>query len=481
MTFEKLLNGIDDVVWGLPTIILILATGLLLTIRTRGLQFRKLGLGLKSIFSKGEGSGSGEISSFGALCTALSATIGTGNIVGVATAISAGGPGALFWMWIAALLGIATKFAECMLAVKYRTVKEDGTILGGPFYTIEKGLKERTGRNFKWLAVLFAVFGVMAGLLGIGTMTQINGITTAVNNAFDPSNEHILFSLFGHSYSYATVIAGLIVTLCAALVIIGGLQRISKVAQIIVPFMALLYVFLGVSVLVMNATRIPAAFGVIFQSAFGFRAAAGGATGFVIKQMTDSMQKGVARGIFSNEAGLGSAAIAASSAKVEEPVAQGLISMTGTFIDTIIICTMTGLAIVIAFFTGTGAEIGELKGVAITSKAFSYVLGGDGHSVQFLLMLCLIFFAFTTILGWDYYSERCLEYLTNGKMKLVMIYRILYIIAVFIGPYMTIQAVWTIADITNGLMAIPNCISLIILSGVIARETNGYFNKHPEL
>lgn len=477
MTFDAILDKIDGVVWGIPTILLILCTGLILTIRLKGMQFTKLGRGLKSIFRENDGH-HGEVSSFGALCTALSATIGTGNIVGVATAIAAGGPGALFWMWIAALLGIATKYTECMLSVKFREVKEDGHIVGGPFYTIEKGM----GPKWKWLAVLFAVFGVLAGLLGIGTMTQINGITSAVNNAFDPNNQNIAFKLFGTDYTWATVIAGALVTLFAALVIIGGLKRISKVAQVVVPFMAVVYVFLGLSVLIMNATHIPQAFAIIFKNAFGWQAAAGGAAGWVFKQVTDSMQKGIARGIFSNEAGLGSAAIAASSAQVHEPVAQGLVSMTGTFIDTIVICTMTGLAIVIAFFTGSDAAgIGELKGVAITAAAFNKVLGGDGHSVQFLLMLCLIFFAFTTILGWDYYSERCLEYLTKGNMKLVLIYRVLYIVAVFIGPYMTISAVWTIADITNGLMAIPNCISLIALSGVAATTTKDFFTRYPTL
>jgi len=473
-TFDSILNTLDDIVWGLPTIILILATGLLLTIRLRGMQFTKLGLALKSIFKKSD-STNGEVSSFGALCTALSATIGTGNIVGVATAIAAGGPGALFWMWLAALLGIATKYTECMLAVHFRERKEDGHILGGPFYTIEKGM----GPKWKWLAVLFAVFGVLTGLLGIGTITQINGITTAVNNAFDPTNAHIAFSIGANSYSWAVVIAGLLVTLAVALVVIGGLKRISKVAGVVVPFMAIVYVFLGLSVLLMNATAIPTALVVIFKSAFGFKAVAGGAAGFVLAQMIGAMQKGVARGIFSNEAGLGSAPIAASSAKVEEPVAQGLVSMTGTFIDTIIICTMTGLAIVIAFFTGDSEGIPEaFKGVAITSNAFSKVLGGDGHSVQFLLMICLVFFAFTTILGWDYYSERCLEYLTKGKMGLVKGYRLLYILAVFIGPYLTVSEVWTIADITNGLMAIPNCISLIVLSGLTAKMTNDYFKKN---
>lgn len=478
--FDTILNKIDDIVWGIPTIVLILATGLLLTIRLRGIQFRKLGLGFKTMFAKSDGKG--EVTSFQALCTALSATIGTGNIVGVATAIAGGGPGALFWMWMAALVGTATKYAECMLAVKYREHAEDGHVLGGPFYTIEKGMKERTGHNWKWLAVIFAIFGVCVGLFGIGTFTQINGITSAVSNAFDPSSEHIAFSLFGNDYTWAVVIAGLLVTLSVALVIIGGLKRISKVAEKIVPAMAIVYVFLGLSVLIMNATLIPAAFAVIVKNAFGWQAVAGGAIGWTLKQITDSMQKGVARGIFSNEAGLGSAPIAAAAAQTEEPVSQGIVSMLGTFIDTIIICSMTGLAIVIAFYTGDNpAGAGDLKGIALSSAAFSKVLGGDGKSVQFLLMICLVFFAFTTILGWDYYSEKCLEYLTKGNMTVVKIFRWVYIIAVFIGPYFTISQVWTIADITNGLMAIPNCISLIVLSGVAARETKAYFDKKPKL
>ena len=469
MTFNDILVKIDDVVWGIPTIILILATGLLLTIRCRGIQFTKLGRAFKQIFKKN--AGEGELSGFSALCTALSATIGTGNIVGVATAIVAGGPGALFWMWFAAILGTATKYAECMLAIKYREVKEDGTVLGGPFYTIEKGM----GKKWKWLAVLFAVFGVAAGLLGIGTMTQINGITSAVNMAV---KSDVAFNLFGNDYTWATVIGGAIVTICAALVIIGGLKRISKVAEKIVPTMAVIYIFLGISVLIMNATKIPAAFSLIFKSAFGWQAAAGGVAGFVLKQVLDSMQKGIARGIFSNEAGLGSAPIAAAPVQTKEPVEQGLVNMTGTVIDTLIVCTMTGLAIVIAFcnpeFVSDGAT-----GVQLTSKALSFNLGGDGVSVQFLLMLCLAFFAFTTILGWDYYSEKCLEYITNGKMKFVMVYRFLYIVMIAIGPYFTVDAVFTIADITNGLMAIPNCISLIVLSGVVAKETKSYFDRNP--
>ena len=475
--FDTILTKIDDIVWGTPTILLILVTGIILTIRLKGIQFTKLTLGFKSLFKKSE-TGKGEVSPFAALCTALSATIGTGNIVGVATAIAAGGPGALFWMWFAALLGTATKYTECMLAVKYREHAEDGHVLGGPFYTIEKGM----GPKWKWLAVIFAIFGVCVGLFGIGTFTQINGITSAVKNAFDPSGKNIAFNLFGNDYTWAVVISGLLITLAVALVIIGGLKRISKVAEKIVPAMAIIYVFLGLSILIMNATKIPAAFSAIFKSAFGWKAALGGAAGWTFKQVTDSMQKGVARGIFSNEAGLGSAPIAASAAQVEEPVQQGIVSMLGTFIDTIIICTMTGLAIVIAFYTGEGANPEHgLKGIELTSAAFSKVLGGDGKSVQFLLMICLVFFAFTTILGWDYYSEKCLEYLTKGNMTAVKVFRWIYIAAVFIGPYFTISQVWTIADITNGLMAIPNCISLIVLSGVAAKTTEEYFTKYKTL
>ena len=494
MTFTSIIDSIDGIVWGIPTIVLILATGLIMTISARGIQFTKFGRAFRSIFKENEGKG--ELSGFAALCTALSATIGTGNIVGVATAIVAGGPGALFWMWIAAILGTATKYAECMLAIKYREVSPDGHVLGGPFYTIEKGM----GPKWKWLAVLFAVFGALAGIMGIGTMTQINGITSAVNNAFDSNSAHIAFTLFGNDYTWATVISGIVVTICytwatvisgavvticTALVVIGGIKRISKVAEKVVPAMAVIYVFLGLSILIMNAMKIPGAFALIFKSAFGWKAVGAGAMGFVFKQITDSMQKGIARGIFSNEAGLGSAPIAASAVQTNEPVEQGLVNMTGTIIDTLIICTMTGLAIVIAFYGDIIGGVAEwnagAQGAVLTATAFSKVLGGDGHSVQFLLMLCLAFFAFTTILGWDYYSEKCLEYLTKGNMGPVKAYRWLYIIAVAIGPYFTVNAVFTIADIFNGLMAIPNCIALIALSGVVAKETKAYFDKYPTL
>ena len=465
-TINNILVAIDDFVWGVPLIVLILATGIFLTIRLKGLQFTKLGLAFKYMF-KNESSGKdGEVSSFAALCTALSATIGTGNIVGVATAVVAGGAGALFWMWIAALVGIATKYAECLLAVKYRTVAEDGHIVGGPFYYIEKGM----GEKWKWLAKIFAFFGVGVGLLGIGTFTQINGITSAVNNFFDPNNSWTV-SLFGRDYSWTVIIAGLLLTVCVALVIIGGLKRISNVAQVIVPFMAVLYIVSALIIIVTHITAVPATIVEIVQSAFGLRAMAGGALGAMIV----AMQKGIARGIFSNEAGLGSAPIAACAATVEEPAKQGLISMLGTFIDTIIICTMTGLSIVLTGSHTYAVENG-LEGVAVTTRAFQEGLPFPNQLSAFILMICLVFFAFTTILGWDYYSERCLEYLFKGNLKVVKGYRWLYILAVFIGPFMTVSAVWTIADIFNGLMAIPNLIALVALSGVVVAETKKYLD-----
>lgn len=464
---NNVLKSVDDFVWGIPLIVLILAVGIFMTVRLRGVQITKLPLAIKNLIANEKSGEHGEVSSFGALCTALSATIGTGNIVGVATALVAGGPGALFWMWIAALVGTATKYAECLLAVKYREVAEDGHIVGGPFYYIEKGM----GHRWKWLGKLFAFFGVGVGLFGIGTFTQINGITGAVNNFFDPNNSWTV-DLFGRTYSWTVLLAGIILTICVALVLIGGLKRISKVAEVVVPFMALTYVVVALLILLCNVTKIPAAIVTIVQSAFGLRAAAGGAIGAMIV----AMQKGIARGIFSNEAGLGSAPIAAAAAHTDEPAKQGLVSMLGTFIDTIVICTMTGLAIVI---TGTW-NIG-LEGVAVTTKAFQEGLPFPPQVASFILMLCLVFFAFTTILGWDYYSERCLEYLVKGNQKVVKAYRWLYIIAVFIGPYMTVSAVWTIADIFNGLMALPNLIAITALSGVVVSETKGYLDRRKNL
>lgn len=469
MGFEEILTKIDDFVWGVPLIVLILATGVYLTIRVRGVQVRHLGKALKYMVKNEEG-GEGEVSSFGALCTALSATIGTGNIVGVATAIAAGGPGALFWMLVAAFFGMATKFAEGYLAVRFRKLDADGHALGGPFYYIERGM----GPKWKWLAVLFAVFGACAGLLGIGTFTQINGITSAITNFFDPDQTSKTFTIFGVQTNMLLVGASIVLTICVGLVVIGGLKRIAKVTEVVVPFMAVLYVLFALILLVCNVTKIPAAVAEIVTGAFNPSAVTGGAVG----TMLIAMQKGIARGIFSNEAGLGSAPIAAAAAKTKDFTRQGLVTMTGTFIDTIVICTMTGLSIVIG--GSWKPELG-LEGVQITTHAFQSGLPFPPTVSAFVLMICLVFFAFTTILGWDFYGERCVEYLCNGRQNLVKIYRYLFVLAIFIGPFMTVSAVWTIADIFNGLMALPNLVALLVLGGLIGKETKEYFDKQRKL
>ena len=463
-TLTAVLERIDSLVWGIPLMVLILAGGILLTARMKVLQLRKLPLALKWMI-KNEEDGEGEVTSFGALCTALSATIGTGNIVGVATAVCAGGPGALFWMIVAAFFGMATKYAEGLLAIKYRVVDENGPSLGGPFYYIERGM----GKQWKWLAKLFAIFGVLVGLLGIGTITQVNGIANAVRGFFDPDNTHMVSIPYIGDYSIFVVGASIVVAIFVALVLIGGIKRISSVAQVIVPFMAIAYVAFCLILIACNIRSVPGSFVIIVQGAFNPRAVTGG----VVGTMFVAMQKGVSRGIFSNEAGLGSAPIAAAAAQTKEPVRQGLVSMTGTFIDTIVICTMTGLAIVM-----TGAwQVEGLEGVQVTNYAFANGLPFPEQISSGVLMLCLAFFAFTTILGWDYYSERCLEYLVGGQTKAITIYRWVYIFVVFIGPYLTVSAVWTIADIVNGLMAIPNMIAIFALNGVVVKETKDFFTR----
>lgn len=466
-SINQVLTTIDDFVWGVPLMVLIIAGGILLTVRLGLLQIRKLPLALKWMI-KNEEEGEGEISSFAALCTALSATIGTGNIVGVATAVCAGGPGALFWMIVAAFFGMATKYSEGLLAVKYRVVSEDGHSLGGPFYYIEQGM----GKKWKWLAKIFAFFGVCVGLFGIGTFSQVNGISSAVNGFFDADNSHCVKIIpFLGEYSWSVVIASLVLAVCVALVLIGGVKRIASVSQVVVPFMAVLYVlFVGVLVIT-NITKVPAAFKIIVEAAFSPKAVTGGLVG----SMLVAMQKGVARGIFSNEAGLGSAPIAAAAAQTKEPVRQGLVTMTGTFVDTVCICTLTGLTIM----TSGAYEYSQangLEGVEVTAAAFGNGLPWAYSAGTFVLMTALAFFAFTTILGWDYYAERSLEYLTDN-MKAVMVYRWIYILAVLIGPFLTVSAVWTIANILNAFMAIPNLIALLALNGVIVAETRSYFNR----
>ena len=472
-SFTKAVDKVDDVVWGKPLIFSILIVGILLTCVLRLVHVFNLKRALRYMFHNEE-DGTGEVSSFGALCTALSATIGTGNIVGVATAIGTGGPGALFWMEVAAFFGMATKYAEGLLAVKFREVDEDGKVLGGPFYYIEKGL----GKNWKWLAILFAIFGTLCGIMGIGTITQIHGISSATLRFFDPNfnpaDAATGVAIFGTTYSWATVISGLIVTICAGLVLIGGLKRIANVSTVIVPFMAIFYVLICGFILLGNISKLTAAFELIVRAAFNPKAFTGGMVGtFFI-----ALQKGVARGIFSNEAGLGSAPIAAAAAKTNEPVRQGLVCMTGTFIDTIVICTMTGLAIVV---TGAWEPRLGLKGVDITIEAFRQGLGFLPNADlvgPLFLSVALAFVAFTTILGWDYYSEKCLEYLVGTKRRgIVLAYRLLYVLVVFVGPYLTVSVVWGIADTFNGLMAFPNLVALVLLSPTVARLTRDYFRR----
>lgn len=467
MSINDIIDKVDSWVWGWVLIILILAAGIWLTVRTGFVQVKHLGKALKFMV-KNEESGDGEVTSFGALCTALSATIGTGNIVGVATAICLGGRGALFWMIVAAFFGMATKYSEGFLAIKYREKKDEGHFLGGPFYYIEKGM----GKKWKWLAKLFAFFGVLVGLFGIGTFTQINGITSAVNSFFDPDASHIAFSLGANNYTWATVISGIVITVFVGLVIIGGIKRIAKVSEVIVPFMAITYVLVVLIIVFTNIKAIPSAIKSIFDYAFSLKAVTGAGVGITLKI---AMQKGIGRGIFSNEAGLGSAPIAAAAAKTNDAVRQGLVTMTGTFIDTIVICTLTGLSIVLTDADKAFVE-GSVEGVNITTIAWQRGLPWSESISAFILMMCLAFFAFTTILGWDYYSERCLEYLA-GSPKPVKAYRYIYILAVASGPYMTVSAVWNIADICNGLMAFPNLIALFVLSGVVSKETKAYFAK----
>ncbi len=440
--FMKLLNDIDSFIWGLPMIVLLMGTGLLLTIRLNLLQITRLPRALKLILTA-ENAGEGDVSSFKSLCTALAATIGTGNIVGVATAVTAGGPGAIFWMWVAAFLGIATKYAEGLLAIKYRVTDANGQVSGGPMRYIELGLGDR----FKPLAVMFALFGACAGIMGIGTTTQANAIISACEGAF-----HI-----------PRTFCAAVLALLVAVVILGGLKSIATVASSIVPFMSVLYFVFGVGILVSKFDMVPAAFTLIIDSAFTGHSILGGFAGATFAA---AIRNGVARGIFSNEAGLGSAPIASAAAKTEWPAEQGLISMTGTFIDTIIICSITGLSLIV-----TGAWTGEAKGALMTQNAFAAVYPESG---AYILTLCLVLFAFTTILGWAYYGERCMSYLCG--VRLTTPYRLAYVAVVAAGPFLPLDVVWLVADITNGLMAFPNLVALCGLSGVVACETKRYFD-----
>ena len=443
MTIESILSAIDSFIWGAPLLILLSGTGLYLTLRLGFIQIRYLPRALGYLFKKDKG-GKGDVSSFAALCTALAATIGTGNIVGVATAVQAGGPGAIFWMWLVALLGMATKYAECLLAVKYRVRDKNGFMAGGPMYYIERGL------GIKWLAKLFALFGVMVAFFGIGTFPQVNAITHAMQDTFN----------------IPVLVTAIIVTLLVGLIILGGVKRIATASSVIVPFMAILYVTTSLVIILLNIEKVPDAILLIIDSAFNPQAALGGAVGLTVMK---AIQSGVARGIFSNESGLGSAPIAAAAAQTREPVRQGLISMTGTFLDTIIVCTMTGIVLVL-----TGAwNNPELAGATVTNYAFSQGLGVSIGAT--IVTVGLLFFAFTTILGWCYYGERCFVYLVG--IRAIKIYRLTYIILVGLGAFLHLILIWIIADIVNGLMAFPNLIALIGLRKVVIEETKDYFQR----
>ena len=451
MQLKDLLQNASDFIWGPPLLILLVGTGVYLTLRLKLLQIFKLPLALKYVFGKDEEENDegaeGDVSSFGALCTALSATIGTGNIVGVATAVKAGGPGALFWMWIAAFFGMATKYAEGVLAIKYREVDENGNMAGGPMYYIQNGL------GLKWLAKIFAVLGIGVAFFGIGTFGQVKSISDAASITF----------------KVPLILTAIIVTVLVALVTLGGIKRISRVSEKVVPFMAGIYILGAVLVLICNYSSIPGAVSIIIRSAFNPQAALGGAAGITVQI---ALQRGVGRGVFSNEAGLGSAPIAAAAAKTKSPVRQGLISMTGTFFDTIVICTMTGLAIVL-----TGAYSSPLEGAALTTAAFE---AGLPFAVigKYIVNIGLIFFAFTTILGWNYYGERCAEYLLG--VKSILPYRMIFIALVAVGPFLSLDLIFIIADIVNGMMAFPNLIGLIGLRKVVIKETEDYFQQLKE-
>ncbi|WP_068713681.1 alanine/glycine:cation symporter family protein [Vibrio tritonius] len=444
---QHILQTIDHFVWGPPLLILLVGTGIYFTFRLGMIQFRHLPTALKMVFSKeksSHGSQEGDVSPFAALCTALSATIGTGNIVGVATAIKLGGPGALFWMWLAALFGMATKYAECLLAVKYRKVDDKGQIVGGPMYFLKDGVGSAL------LAKLFAVFAIGVAFFGIGTFAQVNAIVDATNISFGISKE----------------VTAVILTILVAVVTIGGIKSISNVASKVVPAMALFYFVACLSIIVSNADQLVNAVQLVLTSAFTTTSATGGFLGASIML---AIQSGIARGVFSNESGLGSAPMAAAAAKTNSCVRQGLISMTGTFFDTIIICTLTGLALIL-----TGAWQSDYAGASMTTYAFAAGLNAQQVGPM-LVSVGLMFFAFTTILGWNYYGERCVVFLMGTKA--VLPYKVIFICLIASGAFLQLDLIWIIADIVNGLMAIPNLIGLILLRHVVAEETRIYFSQ----
>ncbi|HEP1800907.1 TPA: sodium:alanine symporter family protein [Streptococcus suis] len=440
----ELMQNINNFVWGPPLLLLLVGTGVYLTLRLGVFQIGKLPTAFRLIFSSDQ-SGQGDVSSFAALCTALAATVGTGNIVGVATAITTGGPGALFWMWVAAFFGMATKYAEGFLAIKYRTKDANGQVAGGPMHYITLGM----GKKWKPLAVFFAISGVLVALLGIGTFSQVNSITASLETSF----------------GLAPQLVSIVTAISIAFFIFGGIEKISDVSTKVVPFMAILYILASITVLAVHWNQLLPTLALVFKSAFTPAAAMGGFVGATVKE---AIQRGIARGVFSNESGLGSAPIAAAAAKSDNPVEQGLISMTGTFIDTLIICSLTGLSILVT----DQWSVEGLAGAPLTQAAFATVFGNTG---SIALTISLVLFAFTTILGWSYYGERCIEFLFGTKS--ILPYRLVFVTMVALGGFLKLDLIWTIADIVNGLMALPNLIALLALSPVIIKETRQYFAK----
>lgn len=459
---SEILTKVDDFVWGPVMLVLLVGTGIFLTFQLGFRTWRNLGYAIKSTLSKEARSkdrGEGDVSPFSALTTALAATIGTGNIVGVATAMVAGGPGALVWMWISAAFGLTSKFSECMLAIKYREVNESGEMSGGPMYTMKKAFKnKKVGATLGWL---FAFFAVIASF-GIGNLTQANSISESVKSTFHVS----------------PVITGIIITVLALLIIVGGIKKISKVSSIVVPFMAIFYIIAGIIVIIGNIQNLPAGVAMIFKMAFSTEAVGGGLCGTITASMMNAMHYGVARGVFSNEAGMGSAAITAAAATTDHPVRQGYINMTGTFWDTIVVCTITGLCIASSgvlgttdpsFVTASNPE-GFVTGASLTILAFKSVLGEAGG---ILVTIGIVLFAFSTILGWEYHGEKAFEYILKTP-KYNMIYRIIFSLIAYVGATTTLEIVWSFSDIANALMAIPNLICLLALSGEIAKDVKDF-------
>jgi len=443
---NTLVNQLNGVVWGPPMLVLILGTGLFLMLRLKFMPLSKIGAGFRLMWQgrkKGDEE-SGEISPFQALMTCLAATVGTGNIAGVATAIFLGGPGALFWMWCTALVGMATKYCEVVLAVHYREKDERGEHVGGPMYAIKNGL----GKKWLWLGTAFAIFGGFAGF-GIGNMVQVNSMAAALQTTFN----------------VPLWVTGVVTMVFVGMVILGGIKRIGKVAATLVPFMCVAYIIAAFVVLVVNAAEIPAAFEMIFTYAFSPAAATGGFAGAAVMA---AIRFGVARGIFSNEAGLGTAGIAQAAGTTNSPVRSGMIGMLGTFIDTIIICSMTGLAIITSGVWTSGAS-----GAALSAAAFESAMPGVGG---YILTIALVVFAFTTILGWSYFGEKCWEYMVGTKS--ILPFRILWVVAVPFGAIAQLDFAWLVADTLNGLMAIPNLLSLLLLSPIVAKLTKDHFAKN---